>query len=634
MKMIHTINSISKCIIYGIFLTKHVNSLSQLNRRSIIKTSLITSSALNLNPSFAEDEEPWSVSDLYTGIDKDRIVSAAFSPDGRLINVLDVNEQRHIVTIFPMEIEKLENKLMKHSIPFSITETSNTLGFAQLFLSNMFQLAFVAFIFNMVFSRVSAGSGVNIFKQPSKIMIEPKTNVTFYDVAGCDESKLELEEVVDFLKNPFKYDKFGAQSPRGVLLEGPPGTGKTLLARAIAGEAGVPFIATSGSEFVEVFVGVGASRIRNLFKEAKENAPCILFIDEIDAIGKKRSDSNKFGGSNDEREQTLNQILTEMDGFDGNSGVIVLAATNRGETLDNALLRPGRFDRRIPISLPTKSGRFDILNIHSRNKILSTNINLDEIASRTIGFSGASLKNLLNEAAIVTARRNGNETTYDDIDSALDRITVGIKKSITSNEEQKRLIAYHEAGHALMAALTPNYDNVTKVTIIPRSNGAGGLTLFTPSEERVDSGLYTFKYLRSQLAVALGGRVAEEIIYGTEEVTTGASSDLQKVRGLARRMISQWGFRDNFNSSNIHDVPVAWESSEGTNPYKSDNSVETEVYLDIEVKKIVQSAYKECYNTLNSHKKVLDDIVTKLVEKESLSGNEIQDIICKSTIVL
>ena len=259
---------------------------------------------------------------------------------------------------------------------------------------------------------------------------------------------------------------------------------------------------------------------------------------------------------------------------------------------------------------------------------------MDEIASRTIGFSGASLKNLLNEAAIVTARRNGNETTYDDIDSALDRITVGIKKSITSNEEQKRLIAYHEAGHALMAALTPNYDNVTKVTIIPRSNGAGGLTLFTPSEERVDSGLYTFKYLRSQLAVALGGRVAEEIIYGTEEVTTGASSDLQKVRGLARRMISQWGFRDNFNSSNIHDVPVAWESSEGTNPYKSDNSVETEVYLDIEVKKIVQSAYKECYNTLNSHKKVLDDIVTKLVEKESLSGNEIQDIICKSTIVL
>merc|ERR1719353_1326019 len=366
---------------------------------------------------------------------------------------------------------------------------------------------------------------MGMLQPKSKIEMEPQTGVTFDDVAGCDASKLELEEVVDFLSNPEKYDKVGAQSPRGVMLEGPPGTGKTLLARAVAGEAGVPFISCSGSEFVEMFVGVGASRIRSLFADAKKNAPCIIFIDEIDAIGRQRSSGGMNMGGNDEREQTLNQILTEMDGFQGNTGVIVIAATNRADVLDNALLRPGRFDRRVPVDLPDKAGRIEILKVHIRDKPLAADVDLDAIASRAIGFSGAQLQNLMNEAAIVAARRDKEVITFDEIDYALDRLTVGMQKTTgTSNKDRQKLVAYHEAGHAVMAALIPDYDTVAKVTIIPRTNGAGGFTLFTPSDDRLDSGMYSMKYLKAQLSVALGGRVAEELVFGTENVTTGASN--------------------------------------------------------------------------------------------------------------
>merc|ERR1719263_1846482 len=331
-------------------------------------------------------------------------------------------------------------------------------------------------------------------KSKSKIEMEPQTGVTFADVAGCEGSKQELMEIVEFLKNPSKFSSLGAKIPRGVIMEGPPGTGKTLLARAVAGEAGVPFISASGSEFVEMFVGVGASRIRNLFSEAKKNAPCIVFIDEIDAIGGARSGGGggqSGGGGNDEREQTLNQILTEMDGFEGNSGVIVLAATNRGDVLDNVLLRPGRFDRRVPIPLPDKQGRLDILKVHVRGKPLAPEVDLSEIANRTIGFSGASLQNLTNEAAINAAREDKEIIGYNEFDVALDRLTVGLsKKTGTKNVGRQTLVACHEAGHAVMAAWLTDYDAVTKVTIIPRSNGAGGFTLFTPSEDRMESGLY------------------------------------------------------------------------------------------------------------------------------------------------
>merc|ERR1719298_241835 len=336
---------------------------------------------------------------------------------------------------------------------------------------------------------------MNVGKSRSQIQMEPNTGVTFVDVAGCDGAKLELEEVVDFLKTPSKYSALGAKIPRGAIMEGPPGTGKTLLARAVAGEAGVPFISASGPEFVEMFVGVGASRVRDLFEQAKKNAPCIVFIDEIDAIGGQRAGSQgggMGGGGNDEREQTLNQILTEMDGFDGNSGVIVLAATNRADIPDAALLRPGRFDRRVPVDLPDVKGRLEILKVYARGKPISAECDLAIVAKRTTGFSGASLANLMNEAAIVAARKSKKVIEYEDIDYAIDRQTVGMQKSTGMNfPNRQRLVAYHEAGHAVCGLLSPDYDMVTKVTIIPRTNGAGGFTLFTPPEERLESGLYS-----------------------------------------------------------------------------------------------------------------------------------------------
>merc|ERR1719327_223210 len=453
---------------------------------------------------------------------------------------------------------------------------------------------------------MGGGSPFDVGKSKSKLEMEPNTGVTFEDVAGCDESKRELVEVVDFLKNPQKFTKVGAKSPRGVLLEGPPGTGKTLLARAIAGEAGVPFTSASGSEFVEMFVGVGASRVRDLFEQAKKNAPCIVFIDEIDAIGGQRAGSQgggMGGGGNDEREQTLNQILTEMDGFDGNSGVIVLAATNRADMLDSALVRPGRFDRRVPVDLPDVKGRREILNVHVRGKPLASELDLDIIAKRTIGFSGASLANLMNEAAIVAARNGKEEIGYEEVDYAIDRVTVGMSKTTgTAFPSRQRLVAYHEAGHAVMGLLTPDYDMVTKVTIVPHTNGAGGFTLFTPSEERLESGMYSKRYLEGQLAVALGGRVAEEIIYGVDEVTTGASNDLQQVRSIARRMVAQWGFA----MEDMGEAPVAWEEPNAGPMSIRPASVQTEAALDAEVQKIVQKAYDTCYKTLEENRALLD----------------------------
>ncbi|KAL3922216.1 MAG: hypothetical protein SGPRY_004640, partial [Prymnesium sp.] len=441
---------------------------------------------------------------------------------------------------------------------------------------------------------------------------------------GADGAKLELTEIVDFLKAPAKYAALGAKIPKGAIMEGPPGTGKTLLARAVAGEAGVPFVSASGSEFVEMFVGVGASRVRDLFGQAKKNAPCIVFIDEIDAIGGARAGGQgggMGGGGNDEREQTLNQILTEMDGFEGNSGVIVLAATNRADILDSALLRPGRFDRRVPVDLPDVKGRLSILKVHARGKPLADDLDLDIIAKRTTGFSGASLANLMNEAAIVAARNNKTAITYQEVDYAIDRVTVGMAKTTgTEFPARQKLVAYHEAGHAVMGLLTPDYDMVTKVTIVPRSNGAGGFTLFTPSEERLESGMYSKRYLESQLAVALGGRVAEEIIYGEEEVTTGASNDLQQVRNIARRMVAQWGFAN----AEMGAAPLAWETAQGNGlmqPKLASAKVEQEI--DEQVKAIVTRAYEKCYRTLQDNKELLESLTVRLIDEETVDYDEL-----------
>merc|ERR1719247_755481 len=465
-----------------------------------------------------------------------------------------------------------------------------------------------------------------IGQSKSKIEMEPQTGVTFEDVAGCEGSKQELTEIVEFLKNPGKFTKVGAKTPRGVLLEGPPGTGKTLLARAVAGEAGVPFVSASGSEFVEMFVGVGASRVRDLFSQAKKNAPCIVFIDEIDAVGRSRSSGGGMGGGgNDEREQTLNQILTEMDGFEGNQGVIVIAATNRADVLDSALLRPGRFDRRVPVDLPDMKGREDILKVHIRGKPLSNEVSLGIIAKRTIGFSGAQLANLMNEAAIVAARRDKTEISYSEIDYAIDWLTVGMEKTTGMKfKGRQRLVAYHEAGHAVMGCLSPDYDLVTKATILGRSNGAGGFTLFTPPEERLDSGMYSMRYLESQLAVALGGRVAEEIVFGIEEVTTGASNDLQQVRNIARGMVAQWGFSKNKLGA------VSWESPDGNGGFGPRGaSLATEKAIDDEVKDLVDSAYDVCKTTLLENRKLLDEVTEALLEKETIDFRELYGLVGK-----
>ena len=480
--------------------------------------------------------------------------------------------------------------------------------------------------------RAQSGPGsqaMNFGKSKARVQMEPQTQVTFGDVAGIEQAKLELTEVVDFLKNADRFTAIGAKIPKGVLLVGPPGTGKTLLAKAVAGEAGVPFFSISGSEFVEMFVGVGASRVRDLFEQAKTNAPCIVFIDEIDAVGRQRGAG--LGGGNDEREQTLNQLVTEMDGFEGNTGIIIIAATNRPDVLDAALLRPGRFDRQVVVDRPDYAGRQEILTVHARGKTLSKDVDLDKIARRTPGFTGADLSNLLNEAAILAARRNLTEISMDEVNDAIDRVLAGPeKKNRVMSEKRKTLVAYHEAGHALVGALMPDYDPVQKISIIPRGR-AGGLTWFTPSEDRMESGLMSRSYLQNQMAVALGGRVAEEIIFGEEEVTTGAASDLQQVARVARQMITRFGMSDRLG-------PVALGRQNGNvflgRDIASDRdfSNETASAIDEEVRGLVDTAYARAKDVLESNRQILDTLADMLVEKETVDSDELQQILSTNEI--
>ena len=454
----------------------------------------------------------------------------------------------------------------------------------------------------------------------SQARTSPQEDITvrFEDVAGIGEAKEELQEVVTFLKQPETFIKLGARIPRGVLLIGPPGTGKTLLARAIAGEAGVPFFSIAASEFVELFVGVGASRVRDLFRKAKEKAPCIVFIDEIDAVGRQRGAG--IGGGNDEREQTLNQLLTEMDGFADNSGVILLAATNRADVLDTALMRPGRFDRRIQVGLPDRRGRESILAVHARTRPLSDEVSLADWASRTPGFSGADLANLLNEAAILTARHEASFLGNRELEEALERITMGLTAAPLQDGAKKRLIAYHEIGHALVAALTPHADPVDKVTLLPRSGGVGGFTRFFPDEEIIDSGLVTRSYLRARLVMALGGRAAEIVVFGDSEVTQGASGDLQMVSQLAREMVTRFGFSDL--------GPVALEGQDQEVFLGRDLVNTRQVYaestgreIDRRVRSLAQDALQQAIDLLKPRRQLMDRLVEALIEEETLQSD-------------
>ncbi|WP_017299397.1 ATP-dependent zinc metalloprotease FtsH2 [Nodosilinea nodulosa] len=493
----------------------------------------------------------------------------------------------------------------------------------------LFPLLLIGGLF-FLFRRSSGGMGgpgqaMNFGKSKARFMMEAKTGIMFDDVAGIDEAKEELEEVVTFLKKPERFTAIGARIPKGVLLVGPPGTGKTLLAKAIAGEAGVPFFSISGSEFVEMFVGVGASRVRDLFKKAKENAPCIIFIDEIDAVGRQRGAG--IGGGNDEREQTLNQLLTEMDGFEGNTGIIIIAATNRADVLDSALLRPGRFDRQVMVDPPDIKGRVEILGVHARNKKLSEDISLEAIARRTPGFTGADLANLLNEAAILTARRRKDAMTMAEVDDAVDRVIAGMEGTPLVDSKSKRLIAYHEIGHAIIGTLVKDHDPVQKVTLIPRGQ-AQGLTWFTPSEEQM---LISRAQILARITGALGGRAAEDVIFGDAEVTTGAGNDLQQVSNMARQMVTRFGMSDL--------GPLSLESSQGEVFLgrdwlsRSEYSEEVSSRIDGQVRLIVDSCYENAKRIMNENRALVDRLVDLLVERETIDGDEFRQIVSEYTVV-
>jgi cell division protease FtsH len=469
------------------------------------------------------------------------------------------------------------------------------------------------------------GQAMNFGKSKARFQMDAKTGVKFDDVAGIEEAKEELQEVVTFLKKPERFTAVGAKIPKGVLLVGPPGTGKTLLAKAIAGEAGVPFFSISGSEFVEMFVGVGASRVRDLFKKAKENAPCIIFIDEIDAVGRQRGAG--IGGGNDEREQTLNQLLTEMDGFEGNSGIIIVAATNRADVLDSALLRPGRFDRQIMVDTPDIKGRLAVLEVHARDKKLGEDISLEAIARRTPGFSGADLANLLNEAAILTARRRKDAMTMLEVDAAVDRVIAGMEGTPLTDGKAKRLIAYHEVGHAIVATLVKNHDPLQKVTLVPRGQ-AQGLTWFTPAE---DQGLVSRSQIKARMVGALGGRAAEYVVFGDSEVTTGAGNDLQQVTGMARQMVTRFGMSDL--------GPLSLESQSGEVflgrdwMSRSEYSEEIASRIDAQVRELIQHAYEDAIRIMRENRTVIDRLVDLLIEKETIDGEEFRQIVAEYTVV-
>ena len=469
------------------------------------------------------------------------------------------------------------------------------------------------------------GQAMQFGKTKARFLMEAETGVMFDDVAGVEEAKQDLQEVVTFLKTPERFTSVGAKIPKGVLLVGPPGTGKTLLAKAIAGEAGVPFFSLSGSEFVEMFVGVGASRVRDLFKRAKENSPCLIFIDEIDAVGRQRGAG--VGGGNDEREQTLNQLLTEMDGFEGNSGIIIIAATNRADVLDSALLRPGRFDRQVQVDVPDIKGRLAVLKVHSRDKKLADDVSLEAIARRTPGFSGADLANLLNEAAILTARRRKEATSLAEIDDAVDRVIAGMEGKPLTDGRSKRLIAYHEVGHALVGTLVKAHDPVQKVTLIPRGQ-AQGLTWFSPDEEQM---LVSRAQLRARIMGALGGRAAEDVVFGHAEVTTGAGGDIQQVASIARQMVTRFGMSE-----------IGQFSLEAGNQEvflgrdlmtRSDGSDATAARVDAAVRQIVQGCYEDTVKLVAEHRACMDRVVEVLIEKESLDGDEFRAIVSEFTAV-
>jgi cell division protease FtsH len=586
---------------------------------------------ITLSPAVAQsNREALSYSALLTKIDSGEVTRIEVDPTQRVARVMLEGDKKgdplREVALFESYGE-LTKKALANKIDIAVQPTQDNSAVMGV-LANLLLFFLLIGGLLMILRRSSnapggPGQAMSFGKSRARFQMEAKTGVMFDDVAGIEEAKEELQEVVTFLKKPERFTAIGARIPKGVLLIGPPGTGKTLLAKAIAGEAGVPFFSISGSEFVEMFVGVGASRVRDLFKKAKENAPCIIFIDEIDAVGRQRGAG--IGGGNDEREQTLNQLLTEMDGFEGNTGIIIIAATNRADVLDSALLRPGRFDRQVMVDLPTYKGRLGILEVHARNKKLGSDISLETIARRTPGFSGAELSNLLNEAAILTARRRKDAVTMLEIDDAIDRVTIGLTLTPLLDSKKKRLIAYHEIGHALLMTVLKNSDPLNKVTIIPRSGGIGGFAQQAFNEDMIDSGLYTRAWMTDRITIALGGRAAEIEVFGDAEVTAGASSDIKAVADLAREMVTRYGMSD------LGLVALESAGSEvflgrGLSP-RTEYSEEVSTQIDQQVRGIAVHCYEEARKVIRENRTLVDRLVEMLLEQETIEGEDFRKIV-------
>ena len=553
--------------------------------------------------------------------------------DGNVVEVLvdgkkitgSLRNNENFTTYMPIYDEKLIDQLLAKDIRAFGKEPDEPSLLGRIFI-NWFPMLLLIGVWIFFMRQMQGGGGrgaMSFGKSKARLLGEDQIKTTFADVAGCDEAKEDVSELVDFLRDPTKFQKLGGKIPKGVLMIGPPGTGKTLLAKAIAGEAKVPFFTISGSDFVEMFVGVGASRVRDMFEQAKKSAPCIIFIDEIDAVGRKRGAG--MGGGNDEREQTLNQMLVEMDGFEGHEGIIVIAATNRPDVLDPALLRPGRFDRQVTVGLPDIRGREQILKVHMRKVPLADNVEASVIARGTPGFSGADLANLVNEAALFAARTNKRTVSQEEFDKAKDKIMMGSeRKSMVMTEEEKTMTAYHEAGHAIVGRVVPEHDPVYKVSIIPRGR-ALGVTMYLPEQDRVS---YTKRHLECMISSLYGGRLAEEIIYGEDMVTTGASNDIERATDIAKKMVTQWGL-----SSKLGPQLFADDENEMFMAGKSNNmSDETAQLIDAEIKDVINRNYQRAEKILRDNIDVLHSMKDALMKYETIDAKQIDDLMARREV--
>ena len=559
-------------------------------------------------------------------VQSDQIQEVVF--DGKVINGVKKNGERFL-TVMPLSDPAIIDSLLSHNVRASGTKPEEQSLLLSIFVSwfPMLLLIGVWIFFSRQMQGGSKGNPLSFGKSKAKLLSENQIKTTFDDVAGCDEAKEDVVELVDFLKDPTKYSKLGGRIPRGVLMVGPPGTGKTLLARAIAGEAKVPFFSISGSDFVEMFVGVGASRVRDMFAQAKKNAPCIIFIDEIDAVGRKRGVG--MGGGHDEREQTLNQLLVEMDGFDGFEAVIIIAATNRPDVLDPALLRPGRFDRQVVVGLPDVRGREQILNVHVKKVPLGKDVDTATIARGTPGFSGAELANLVNEAALNAARHNKRVVSMNEFEEAKDKLLMGAeRRSMAMNEHEKINTAYHEAGHAIVGKLVPEHDPVYKVSIIPRGR-ALGVTMYLPEQDKVSQSRIG---LLSNISTLFAGRIAEELMFGTDAVTTGASNDIERATQIARSMVTRWGFSKRL-------APMQYEKDNEGSAYLGGSSTtmismsdETAKIIDEEVTEIINSCYKKAQDLLEANKDILENMKDALLKYETIDADQIDDLMNRKEV--